>query len=86
MVVGTGGWSAHLLGLPHSSRVEGTRLTSCRSHWPVERRRELLMAELKLDKSKTVLLMADFHTDGMGENPIMRGRRTFDWAKEVLDT
>ncbi len=43
------------------------------------------MAELKLDKGKTALLMADFHTDSMGENPIVRERQTFERAKEVLD-
>ncbi len=41
--------------------------------------------ELKLAKGTTALLMADFHTDSMGENPIVRERRTFDRAKEVLD-
>jgi len=43
------------------------------------------MAELKLDKSKTVLLMADFHTDSMGENPVVRERHTFERAKDVLE-
>ncbi len=43
------------------------------------------MAELMLDKGKTALLMADFHTDSMGENPIVRERQTFERAKEVLD-
>ena len=43
------------------------------------------MAELKLDKGKTALLMADFHTDSMGENPIVRERQTFERAKEVLE-
>ena len=43
------------------------------------------MAELKLDKGKTALLMADFHTDSMGENPIVRERQTFERAKVVLD-
>ena len=43
------------------------------------------MAELILDKGKTALLMADFHTDSMGENPIVRERHTFERAKEVLD-
>ena len=36
------------------------------------------MAELKLDKGKTALLMADFHTDSMGENPIVRERQIFE--------
>jgi nicotinamidase-related amidase len=43
------------------------------------------VAELVLDKGKTALLMADFHTDSMGENPIVRERHTFERAKEVLD-
>ena len=43
------------------------------------------MADLILDKGKTALLMADFHTDSMGENPIVRERHTFERAKEVLD-
>ena len=43
------------------------------------------MAEIKLDKGTTALLMADFHTDSMGENPIVRERQTFERAKEVLD-
>ena len=43
------------------------------------------MAEIKLDKSTTALLMADFHTDSMGENPIVRERQAFERAKEVLD-
>jgi nicotinamidase-related amidase len=43
------------------------------------------MADLTLDKSKTVLLMADFHADGMGTNPIVQERQTFQRAREVLD-
>ena len=43
------------------------------------------MAELKLETGKTALLMADFHTDSMGENPIVRERQTFERAKEVLE-
>ena len=43
------------------------------------------MAELKLDQGKTALPMADFHTDSMGENLIVRERQTFERAKEVLD-
>ena len=42
------------------------------------------MADIELDKSRTALLMADFHTDSMGENPIVQERRTFDRAGEVL--
>ena len=45
----------------------------------------LRSASLKLDKGKTALLMADFHTESMGENPIVRERQIFERAKEVLD-
>ena len=44
-----------------------------------------MVSEVKLDKGKTALLMADFHTDSMGENPVVRERQTFERAKEVLD-
>jgi len=43
------------------------------------------MAELRLDKSKTMLLMADFTTSGIGQNPIAQERHTLERAKEVLD-
>ena len=43
------------------------------------------MAEITLDKSKTVLLVADFHSEGMGENPMVQERHTFERAQEVLD-
>ena len=43
------------------------------------------MAELNLDKSNTALLMADFATIGIGENPIAQERHTLDRAREVLD-
>ena len=42
------------------------------------------MAELTLDRSKTVVLAADFHTEGMGDNPMVRERQTFERAQEVL--
>ncbi|MCI0780924.1 MAG: cysteine hydrolase, partial [Chloroflexi bacterium] len=42
------------------------------------------MADIELDKSRTALLMADFHSDSMGQNPIVQERRTFDRAREVL--
>ena len=42
------------------------------------------MAELTLNKSRTVVLAADFHTDGMGDNPMVRERQTFERAQEVL--
>ena len=38
------------------------------------------MAELNLDKSKTALLMADFATIGIGENPIAQERHTLNRA------
>ena len=43
------------------------------------------MAEVEIDKSRTALLMADFHRDSMGENPVVRKRGTFDRARGVLD-
>ena len=43
------------------------------------------MAEIKLDKSKTMLLMADFSTSGIGQNPIAEERHTLERAREVLD-
>jgi hypothetical protein len=43
------------------------------------------MAEVMLDKRKTALLMADFHADSMGMNPIVQERHTFERAREVLD-
>lgn len=43
------------------------------------------MADLTLDKDKTALLMADFHADSMGVNPIVQERHTFQRAREVLD-
>lgn len=43
------------------------------------------MAEITLDKSKTMLLMADFSTSGIGQNPIAKERHTLERAREVLD-
>ena len=43
------------------------------------------MADLTLDQNKTVLLMADFHADNMGTNPLVQERQTFHRAREVLD-
>ena len=42
------------------------------------------MADLQIDKGRTALLMADFHRDSMGENPVVQQRGTFDRAREVL--
>ena len=42
------------------------------------------MAELTLDKNRTVVLAADFHNEGMGSNPMVQERQTFDRAQEVL--
>ena len=42
------------------------------------------MADIELDKSRTALLMADFHSDSMGQNPVVQSRHTFDRAREVL--
>ena len=43
------------------------------------------MAEITLDKSTTMLLMADFSTSGIGQNPIAKERHTLERAREVLD-
>ena len=43
------------------------------------------MAQINLDKSKTALLMADFATSGIGQNPIAQERHTLERAREVLD-
>lgn len=43
------------------------------------------MAEVELDKTKTALLMADFHTDSMGQNPVVAERRTLNRARDVLE-
>ena len=42
------------------------------------------MTELNLDRNKTAVLAADFHTEGMGDNPMVRERQTFERAQEVL--
>ena len=36
------------------------------------------MAEIILDKSKTALLMADFATSGIGQNPVAEERHTLE--------
>jgi nicotinamidase-related amidase len=43
------------------------------------------MTEINLDKGKTMLLMADFSTSGIGQNPIAKERQTLERAREVLD-
>jgi nicotinamidase-related amidase len=43
------------------------------------------MADINLDKGKTMLLMADFSTSGIGQNPVAKERQTLERAKEVLD-
>src|SRR2546425_11709829 len=43
------------------------------------------MADINLDKAKTMLLMADFSTSGIGQNPVAKERHTLDRAREVLD-
>jgi nicotinamidase-related amidase len=43
------------------------------------------MANINLDKGKTMLLMADFSTTGIGQNPIAKERQTLERAREVLD-
>ena len=42
------------------------------------------MAEITLDKATTGLLMADFHADSMGVNPVVQERKPFQRAQEVL--
>ncbi len=42
------------------------------------------MADLQIDKDRTALLMADFHRDSMGENPVVQQRGTLDRARKVL--
>ena len=41
------------------------------------------MADINLDKGKTMLLMADFSTSGIGQNPIAKERQTLERAREL---
>ena len=43
------------------------------------------MADINLDKGKTMLLMADFSTSGIGQNPVAKERQTLERARDVLD-
>ncbi len=43
------------------------------------------MAEISIDKSKTVVLMADFHKEGMGANPIAKKSNVLGKARNVLE-
>ncbi len=43
------------------------------------------MAEISIDKSKTVVLMADFHKEGLGVNPIAKERNVLGKARSVLE-
>jgi len=43
------------------------------------------MADINLDKGKTMLLMADFSISGIGQNPVAQERQTLERAREVLD-
>src|ERR1700758_3386581 len=43
------------------------------------------MDDINLDKGKTMLLMADFSTSGIGQNPVAKERQTLERAREVLD-
>jgi nicotinamidase-related amidase len=43
------------------------------------------MADIHLDKGKTMLLMADFSTSGIGQHPVAKERQTLEWARDVLD-
>ena len=40
------------------------------------------MADIHLEKGKTMLLMADFSTSGIGQNPIAKERQTLERARE----
>ena len=42
------------------------------------------MADVSLVREQTALLMADFHADSMGVNPVVKERQTFERAGEVL--
>ena len=44
------------------------------------------MPDLELDNARTALIMADFHTDSMSENPVVQERRIMDQARDVLHT
>ena len=48
-----------------------------------KQRKKSIVAELKPDEGPTALLMADFRTDGMGENSIARERQMFERAEQV---
>ena len=43
------------------------------------------MAELTLDKSRTALIMADFHADNMEGNPVVKERKTIEKSRALLD-
>src|SRR5918999_376337 len=43
------------------------------------------MADINLDQGKTMLLMADFSTSGIGQNPLAKARQTLERARDVLD-
>jgi nicotinamidase-related amidase len=43
------------------------------------------VAELTLEKSSTALLMVDFHTFGIGTNPVAQERKTVEKSRTVLD-
>jgi hypothetical protein len=43
------------------------------------------MADINLDKGKTMLLMADFSTSGIEQNPVAQERQTLERARDVLD-
>lgn len=42
------------------------------------------MVQVTLNKSKTALLMADFHIEGLGQNPFVKERKMVERAGEVL--
>ncbi len=43
------------------------------------------MAELVLDKAKTAVLLADFHADGMGANPLVKERHVIENSRALTE-
>ena len=41
--------------------------------------------QLTFNTAQTAILMADFHREGMGDNPIVRERGTVQTARTVLE-
>ena len=45
----------------------------------------MAMAPLTFNTGQTAILMADFHREGMGDNPMVRERGTVHKARAVLE-